>query len=201
MKKLLATAILATGLSGAMPATQASAQSEPFLGQMTYFAGNFAPRGWALCDGQLLPISQYSALFSVMGTTYGGDGRTTFALPDMRGRTAIHAGNGPGLSARRLGEKLGSETNTMTIAQMPPHSHVGQVKGTTAGSDGTTTVEGSVLATGGTSYAGRASVNATMAAGTVQTADTGGGLQMNNIQPSLAVNCIIALEGLFPSRS
>ena len=97
--------------------------SEPFLGQVTIFAGNFAPRGWAFCDGQLLPISQYSALFSILGTTYGGDGRTTFALPDLRGRTPIGPRNGPGLSDYRLGQQGGSQTNTLTVSEMPSHNH------------------------------------------------------------------------------
>ena len=99
-------------------------QSDPFIAEIIMFGGNFAPRGWAFCDGQLLPISQNTALFSILGTTYGGDGRTTFALPDLRGRTAIHPGTGPGLSNRRLGESGGSETNTMTIGQMPSHNHI-----------------------------------------------------------------------------
>lgn len=92
--------------------------SDPFIGEITMFAGNFAPRGWAFCNGQLLPISQYSALFSLLGTTYGGDGRTTFALPDLRGRTPIHAGTGPGLNPHRLGSKGGSEliaTSTVVV--------------------------------------------------------------------------------------
>jgi len=96
---------------------------DPFLGEIIMFAGNFAPRGWALCDGQLLSISQNSALFSILGTTYGGDGRTTFALPDLRGRAPIHVGTGPGLSARRLGAKGGAESVTQTISQMPRHAH------------------------------------------------------------------------------
>ena len=87
------------------------------------FAGNFAPRSWAFCDGQLLPIAQNQALFSILGTTYGGDGRTTFALPDLRGRAAIHPGTGPGLSNRQLGERGGSETNTLTLPQLPTHTH------------------------------------------------------------------------------
>jgi len=96
---------------------------EPFIAEIIMFGGNFAPRGWAFCDGQLLPIAQNQALFSILGTTYGGDGRTTFALPDLRGRTAIHPGTGPGLSNRRLGERGGSETNTLTLPQLPNHTH------------------------------------------------------------------------------
>ena len=199
---LRASALASTGWAALLgTSAPAQAQESLFIGQMTYWAGNFAPRSWAFCDGQLMAISSNEALYSVIGTTYGGDGRTTFGLPDMRGRASIHPGSGPGLTPRSLGQKLGSETNIYTLAQLAAHSHIGQVKGTTAGSDGTTTVEGSVLATGGKSYAGRASVNATMAAGTVQTADTGGGQQMNNMQPSLAVSCIISLFGIYPSRN
>ncbi|MCP3973971.1 MAG: phage tail protein [bacterium] len=97
--------------------------TDPYLGEISWFAGNFAPRGWALCNGQLLQISQNPALFSVLGTTYGGDGRTTFALPDMRGRSPIHMGTGPGLSNRRLGERGGSETTTISVANLPAHTH------------------------------------------------------------------------------
>jgi len=107
-------------LQGVFPARNSS---NPLLAEIMLFAGNFAPRGWAFCDGQLLPIVQNAALFSLLGTTYGGDGRTTFALPDLRGRTAIHPGTGAGLSTRRLGERGGSETNTLTIMQMPVHNH------------------------------------------------------------------------------
>ena len=108
----------------------AAAATEPFLGEIAIFAGNFAPRGWARCDGQLLSISQNSALFSILGTTYGGDGRTTFGLPDLRGRVPIHAGGGPGLTARRLGEKGGQET----VAQGAP------VKAAAATEEGTNSV-------------------------------------------------------------
>lgn len=108
-------------LQGVFPSRNSA---DPFIAEIIMFGGNFAPRGWAFCDGQLLPIAQNSALFSLLGTIYGGDGRTTFALPDLRGRTAIHPGTGPGLSNRRLGEHGGSETNTMTIGQMPSHNHI-----------------------------------------------------------------------------
>ena len=98
--------------------------ADPLLAEIIMFAGNFAPRGWAFCDGQLLAVSQYSALFSLLGTTYGGDGRTTFGLPDLRGRTAIHPGTGPGLTNRQLGAKGGSENNTINITQLPTHKHI-----------------------------------------------------------------------------
>jgi len=105
---------------GEIPEAEAS---EPFIGQVTHFAGNFAPRGWGFCGGQLLAISQNSALFSILGTTYGGDGRTTFGLPDARGRDMVHPGTGPGLSNIRLGERGGSETTTLTVNNLPSHSH------------------------------------------------------------------------------
>ena len=97
---------------------------DPFIGLIVMFGGNFAPRGWALCDGQLLSISSNSALFSILGTTYGGDGRTTFGLPDLRGRVPMHPGTGPGLSPRTLGQKSGTETVQLTTAQLPPHTRV-----------------------------------------------------------------------------
>ena len=97
--------------------------SEPFIAEIRIFAGNFAPRGWAFCNGQLLPIAQNTALFSLTGTTYGGDGRSTFGLPDLRGRAPLHPGRGPGLTDRRLGEKGGAATVTLTEAQMPAHGH------------------------------------------------------------------------------
>ena len=98
--------------------------AEPFIAEIIMFGGNFAPRGWAFCDGQLLAINTNQALFSLLGTTYGGDGRTTFGLPDLRGRVPVHPGTGPGLTQRRLGEKGGTETNTMNINQMPEHNHI-----------------------------------------------------------------------------
>ena len=139
--------------------------NDPFLGGMTYFAGNFAPRGWALAEGQLLSISSNSALFSLLGTTYGGDGRTDFALPDLRGRTAIGEGTGPGLTHRNLGQKLGAETVALSVNELPSHSHSLPLP--------------SSLTLGG----------------------TGSNQSHTNMAPSLGLNYIIALQGVFPSRS
>jgi microcystin-dependent protein len=111
-------------LQGIYPSRNlATSSAEPFIGEVKWFAGNFAPRGWAFCDGQLLAISSNTALFSILGTMYGGNGITTFALPDARGRTLLHAGNGPGLSPRQIGSKFGTENDTLTVPQMPSHTH------------------------------------------------------------------------------
>ncbi len=176
--------------------------SDPFLGQIVMFGGNFAPRGWALCDGQLLAISQYSALFSILGTTYGGDGRTTFALPDLRGRVSMHPGNGPGLSSRRLGERAGTEAHTLTLNQLPSHTHT--LNATTA--PGTrSSPSDALLSTYGTSappsgpYSAGTTTDTTMHPGAV--GNTGSGQSVSNIQPYQCVNYIIALQGVFPSRN
>ena len=184
--------------------------SEPFLGQITMFAGNFAPRSWAYCSGQLLPISQNSALFSILGTTYGGDGRTTFALPDLRGRVAVGSeGNsaGPGLTTRRLGEKGGSETHTLTESQIPPHDHTAtsQANAVVPGGNSNDAANNywadDAGVSSGTYHTGPA--NATMNADAVQTTvnNAGGGQAHNNMQPYLAINFIIAIQGIFPSRN
>ena len=169
----------------------------PFIGLIVMFGGNFAPRGWALCDGQLLPINQYSALFSILGTTYGGDGRTTFALPDLRGRVPIHEGTGPGLSPYDLGQKGGSETVTLTTNQIPAHSHNFELGSTGSTPAGSGSFLGNVTGTN-LIYNGTKSGN-TLNSGAIH--NTGGGQSHNNIQPYLAVNFIIALQGTYPSRS
>jgi microcystin-dependent protein len=110
-------------IQGAFPSRNGFLTASPFIGEIRMFAGNFAPGGWAFCDGQLLPVSQYNALFSILGVTYGGDGRTTFGLPDLRSRVPLHAGIGPDLSSRSLGEKNGSEVTLLTVDEMPSHNH------------------------------------------------------------------------------
>ena len=176
--------------------------SEPFIAEIRIFAGNFAPRGWAFCDGQLLPISQNTALFSLIGTTYGGDGRTTTALPNLQGRAPMHPGRGPGLTSRRLGERGGVETVTVSEAQMPNHNHTVPAFSSGFGSPITDPSDAylSQLTSNGNVY------NPTISGSVVDMSDnalqnSGGSQAHNNMQPYLAINFIIALVGLYPSRS
>ncbi len=168
--------------------------SEPFIAEIRIFAGNFAPRGWAFCDGQLLPISQNTALFSLIGTTYGGDGRTTTALPNLQGRAPMHPGRGPGLTSRRLGEKVGAETVTLSEAQIPSHSHTMRAADTSPTQN---SPAGAV--TGVAKIYGNSANLVDLEGGTLAT--TGGGQAHTNLQPFLTLNFIIALVGLYPSRS
>ena len=170
--------------------------SDPFLAQIGMFAGNFAPRGWAFCDGQLLPIAQNSALFSLLGTTFGGDGRTTFALPDLRGRAPMQPRQGPGLSNHLLGEKSGSETATLTEAQLPSHTHA--LRAVDEDAAQTDPANRAYAVTDDDLYlASGAMVD--MSAET--TTSTGGGQTHNNMRPFLAINFIICLQGVYPSRN
>lgn len=172
--------------------------SEPFIAEIRIFAGNFAPRGWAFCDGQLLPISQNTALFSLLGTTYGGDGKSTFALPDLQGRAPMHPGRGPGLTDRRLGERSGAETVTITEAQMPNHMHGVNVNSGPAASNNAADLFFS-RTTSNNVYTNVATSNAPMSGNML--ASAGGSQAHNNMQPYLAINFILALVGLYPSRS
>ena len=171
--------------------------SEPFLGEIIMFGGNFAPRGWAFCSGQLLSIAQNTALFSILGTTYGGNGQTTFALPDLRGRVPIHPGSGPGLSPYSLGEQGGVENVTLLITQMPAHGHVATSNASTAAANDTLPT-GNFLASDN-QY--QTASNTQMNANAVTIAPSGGSQPHANIQPFTCVNFIIALEGIFPSRN
>ena len=175
--------------------------SEPFIAEIRIFAGNFAPRGWAFCNGQLLPIAQNTALFSLIGTTYGGDGRSTTALPNMEGRAPMHPGRGPGLTAKRLGQKGGVETVTLTEAQMPNHSHRQMGSADESEFDGTNNPKDSVPGTleGGKELYGNPGNLQPLSETAVGSA--GGSQAHNNMQPYLTMKFIIALQGLYPSRS
>jgi microcystin-dependent protein len=173
--------------------------SEPFLGEIKMFGGNFAPRGYALCDGQLLAIAQNTALFSILGTTYGGDGRTTFALPDLRSRVPVHAGTGPGLSQYRLGQEGGAETVTLTVNNLPPHNHAALAAGPAGNSNDAI---GNIWADdAGVSAATYSSAPATGTMRGDAIGNTGSGQAFLNVQPYQVINFIIALQGIFPSRN
>jgi microcystin-dependent protein len=186
--------------------------SEPFIGEIKMVGFNFAQRGWDFCNGQLLPISQNTALFSLLGTTFGGDGRTTFGLPDLRGRSAVNPGRGPGLSGYRSGERGGQEEVTLTQNEMPAHTHIAtntsDLKvGVSNQGVNTDSPAGSVFAVGEEdvfrSGAANTTMDASSIAGSVTTTNssTGGSLPHTNLSPFLGMNHLIALVGLYPSRS
>lgn len=172
--------------------------SEPFVGEIRMFAGNFAPRSWAFCDGQLLAVSQNDALFSLFGTIYGGDGRTTFGLPDLRGRVPVHLGTGPGLSNRRIGARSGQENVTLTAAQMASHSHT---FGAASGGGTANNPIGSFPAGSGASALYQASSADLVPMNNASLSNTGGSQQHNNLMPFLCINFIVSLFGVYPSRS
>jgi microcystin-dependent protein len=171
--------------------------SEPFVGEIKMFAGNFAPRGYAFCDGQLLATSQNDALFSLYGTIYGGDGNTTFGLPDLRGRIPVHAGQGTGLSNRRLGQKTGSERVTLTLNEIPSHTHTAQASNNIATS---ITLSNNVLAKVETDASFYASTSEPQALINGVVNNTGGSQPHTNLMPTLCINYIVALVGIYPSR-
>ena len=192
--------------------------SEPFLGMIILVPYNFAPRGWAFCNGQIMSIAQNTALFSLLGTTYGGNGQTTFALPDLRGRLAVSSGQGPGLSDRTLGEQAGSENVTLLATQMPAHTHTIGLGTLAATANARNAAGNSRTPVGAMPAAEAAGVTATystdgaapvanMAPGTVAlsgapTASIAGSSQpVQILQPYLTLNYCIALEGIFPSRN
>jgi microcystin-dependent protein len=197
LKRMLAVVAGGAAAGTLLAPGEAEAGVDPFVGEIMLFAGNYAPRGWALCNGQLLPINQNQALFALLGTTYGGNGVTTFALPDLRGRVPMHAGQGPGLSNRLLGEQAGAETHTLTVAEMPAHSHAASAR---AG-NGTSASPGGLLPArdpAGTPHYG-SGPDTTLAPEAIGVA--GGSQPHENMQPYLVINYCIALQGVFPPQS
>jgi microcystin-dependent protein len=173
--------------------------ADPFVAEIRIFPFNFAPRGWAWCDGQLLPLSQNTALFSLLGTTYGGDGKSNFALPDLQGRAPMHPGQGPGLSLHDLGETGGSETVTLLESEIPSHSHALNGQGSNSNLNDPA---GAVLARpfgGGNLYKTPAGAPLVAMADT-SLAPAGGDQPHNNLQPYLTCYFCIALQGVFPPR-
>lgn len=198
--------------------------SEPFLGEIIMFAGNFAPRGWAFCNGQLLSIQQNSALFAILGTTYGGDGQATFGLPNLQGRVPVHQGQSPGTSLYTLGQVSGTENVTLTVNELPAHSHTVALSGTgnVSVALGASSANGNASTPGPTTVPakvpnGLAALNAfsttapdttLLPVSTTTTVNVNGntGVVGNNlpvpiVQPYVVVNFIIAIEGIFPSRN
>lgn len=181
--------------------------SEPFISEIRLWACTFAPRSFSNCDGQLIPIQQNTALFSLIGTTYGGDGRTTFALPDLRGRVPVHVGHGPGLSPYVQGSRAGSETRTLNVTNLPPHTHSGEMKPRGSSNEADQVEpEGNYPASGSGGRGDNrpfydANGNVEMGATPFQTGPTGQGIGFDLRQPFLTVRYTIAIYGTFPSRS
>lgn len=181
--------------------------SEPFLGEIRMFSGTYAPRGWAFCDGQILEIQRNDALFAIIGTIYGGDGRVTFALPDLRGRVPKHSSDGnagPGLRSVQLGERGGREEHELSVAEMPSHTHTGTMHAETAKADSNSPINRLLAfpATDDHIYSSSDPVaNQTMHADSLAIQSTGGNQAFSINNPYLGINFIIALEGIFPPRS
>ena len=175
---------------------------EGYIAEIRLFAGNFAPRGWAFCQGQILSITQNTALFSLLGTTYGGNGQTTFALPDLRGRVAVGPGQGPGLPSVNLGEVSGEPAHTLIIAEMPAHNHQAQAA-SNSNPGNSSSPSGNTWATSTTRdnvYINSAP-DGPMAANTVTIGIAGNSQPHNNMQPYMGMNYIICMEGIYPSRN
>jgi microcystin-dependent protein len=175
--------------------------ADPFVAEIRIFPFNFAPKGWALCDGQLLPISQNTALFSLLGTTYGGDGKSNFALPNMQGNASIHAGQGPGLSLYDLGQAGGSDTVTLLQSEIPVHTHTMQSAPTIVAADSNICTGNSMgKSSQGNAYGAYAGPSVVQLSPSAL-APAGGNQPHNNLMPYLTLNFCIAMQGVFPPRS
>jgi microcystin-dependent protein len=170
---------------------------DPFLAEIRIFPFNFAPKGWAFCDGQLLPLSQNTALFSLLGTTYGGDGKSNFALPNLQGNAPMHPGQGPGLSLHDLGETGGSDTVSLLQSEIPSHSHAANA----SAADGTTGIPSAQLVAGGVGVNMYTPTSTPTTLNPNVVAPAGGDQPHNNMQPYLTLNFNIALQGVYPPRT
>ena len=192
--------LLSLVLGGTFLLSGVARADTPYLGEIRCGVWGYAPRGWASLNGQTLPINQNQALFALLGTNYGGNGQTTFALPDMRGRVLLSMGQGPGLSDHPVGERGGSETNTLTQAQMSPHNHAVALAGSANEGDTQSPVGKAPASQARTTlYAPPSPSPLAMSPASVSSA--GGHQPVNNVQPSLPLTCVIALQGIFPSQN
>jgi microcystin-dependent protein len=172
--------------------------ADPFVAEIRIFPFNFPPTGWAFCNGQLMPLSQNTALFSLLGTVYGGDGKSTFALPDLQGSAAMHPGQGQGLSLRDLGEIGGTETVTLLVSEMPAHNHFLMTAAGDIAESNDPTNKAMTRSTNGNAYT--TTIANTQAMAPQALAPNGASLPHNNMQPYLTLNFCIALQGVFPAR-
>lgn len=195
--RLIAGLAATAWMGRAKPAVAATTGTGPYLGEIMLFSGNFAPDGWALCQGQFLPIASYLSLFSILGTTYGGDGHTSFRLPDLRDRVPIHFGQGPGLSSRTLGESGGEAAHTLTVVEMPAHTHGVRAVSALASA---VSPSGMLPARNPALYP-QFGATADVAMAPSAIGSGGGGQAHPNLQPGLALNFCIALQGSFPSNT
>ncbi|MFA5962619.1 MAG: tail fiber protein [Sphingomonas sp.] len=176
--------------------------AQPFLGEIKLFAGNFQIRGWAYCNGQLLSIAQYDALYTLLGTTYGGDGVNTFALPNLQSRVALHQGTGGGLTTRVIGEASGVENASVSSSQLPSHTHQTiALTGTPTATSPANALPSAVVAPALAYVSGASSGNTDMLPNATAISSAGGSVPHNNIMPVLALNYLIALEGVYPSQN
>ncbi len=208
--KIIASLATISVIASGGAVTSSAVAQDCFVGEMRIWGGNFVPRGWLGAKGQLLPIANYTALFSLYGTTYGGDGRKTFALPDLQGRISMGTGRGPGLADYRLGQKIGVETTTLTAQNLPSHTHEATTTTTlkaTTDSGNRASPAGSVLANAGIDRIYSSSTpDVTLSSGsavstTTVSATTGQATPIPNMQPTLTVTPIICVNGTYPSRS
>lgn len=199
--KTISVAAVASGISLVSTAPVQAQVDTPFIGQVSAFAGSYCPRNWMGADGTLIAISQNSALFSLYGTTYGGDGVTTFALPDLRGRRPISDGNGPGIGTYSLGERSGSTQFTLTLANLPSHNHIGTMRASNLPGDTANPNDNSLATTGSERiyHTGAPAVN--MDIGTVALNNSGGNQPVGKMSPYLAIRWCVSMFGIFPSRN
>ena len=202
-RQLAVLPALVGGLTALMSPLPSAAAADPFIGEVMCGGWNFAPQGFMDLNGQLLPIAEYDALFALIGTTFGGDGQTTFALPDMRSRVVVGSGQGPGLSPRQLGEQSGTETETLTIAKMPAHSHGLAPPASLADATGKSPAANLASSKARTTLYAPGPGNVLMQAAQSSTVGGVGGnaAPLENRQPTLTVKCVIAVFGIFPSQN